>query len=48
MNSVLAGEKANIPAEKLARLHQLEAAGLFGEGEPWEHNRNPAESLANI
>ena len=43
MNSVLAREKANIPAEKLDRLNQLEAAGLFGKGEAWERNRYPAE-----
>jgi proline iminopeptidase len=39
MNEVLAREKAQMPPKKLARLNQLEAAGLFGKGEPWEHGR---------
>ena len=43
MNEVLAREKAQMPPEKLARLNQLEAAGLFGKGELWEHGRYPAE-----
>jgi proline iminopeptidase len=43
MNQVLAGEKARMPAEKLKRLNELEQAGLFGQGAPWEHGRYPAE-----
>ncbi len=43
MNAVLAREKAQMPPDKLARLNQLEAAGLFGKGEIWEHGRYPAE-----
>ena len=43
MNAVLASEKAAMPAAKLTRLNELEAAGLFGKGEPWEHGRYPAE-----
>ena len=43
MNSVLAREKAAMPPAKLARLNELEAAGLFGKGELWEHGRYPAE-----
>jgi proline iminopeptidase len=37
MNAVLAREKAQMPADKLARLNELEAAGLFGKGAIWEH-----------
>ena len=43
MNEVLAREKAEMPPEKLKRLNELEAAGLFGKGEAWEHERYPAE-----
>lgn len=43
MNEVLAREKAAMPPDKLARLNQLEAAGLFGKGAPWEHGRYPDE-----
>jgi proline iminopeptidase len=43
MNAVLAHEKAAMPADKLARLNQLEAAGLYGKGALWEHGRYPAE-----
>jgi proline iminopeptidase len=43
MNAVLAREKAAMPPEKLARLDQLEAAGLYGKGAQWEHGRYPAE-----
>ena len=32
-----------MPPEKLKRLNELEAAGLFGKGENWEHGRYPAE-----
>jgi len=43
MNEVLAQEKAQMPPAKLKRLNELEAAGLFGKGEIWEHARYPAE-----
>jgi proline iminopeptidase len=43
MNAVLAREKAQMPAEKLARLNQLEQAGLYGKGAAWERGRYPAE-----
>jgi proline iminopeptidase len=43
MNEVLAREKAQMPADKLKRLNELEAAGLFGKGDAWEHGRYPAE-----
>jgi proline iminopeptidase len=43
MNETLAREKAQMPPEKLARLNELEKAGLFGKGEAWEHGRYPAE-----
>jgi proline iminopeptidase len=46
MNEVLAREKAQMPPAKLARLNELEAAGLFGKGEPWERGRYPAEYAA--
>jgi proline-specific peptidase len=32
-----------MPADKLARLNELEKAGLFDKGAPWEHGRYPAE-----
>jgi proline iminopeptidase len=43
MNEVLAREKAAMPADKLARLNELEQAGLYDKGAPWEHGRYPAE-----
>jgi proline iminopeptidase len=43
MNEVLAREKAKMPPEKLARLEELEKAGLFGKGEIWEHGRYPTD-----
>ena len=43
MNEVLAREKAQMPPDKLARLNELEQAGLFDKGAPWEHGRYPAE-----
>jgi len=43
MNEVLAREKAQMPPAKLARLNELEQAGLFGKGELWEHGRYTAE-----
>jgi proline iminopeptidase len=43
MNAVLAREKAQMPPDKLARLNQLEQAGLFNKGAIWEHGRYSAE-----
>lgn len=43
MNAVLAREKAQMPPDKLKRLDELEQAGLFGKGAPWEHGRYSAE-----
>lgn len=43
MNEVLAREKAAMPADKLARLNELEQAGLYDKGAPWEQGRYPAE-----
>ncbi|HEV2486116.1 MAG TPA: proline iminopeptidase-family hydrolase [Terracidiphilus sp.] len=43
MNEVLAREKAAMPPAKLARLNELEKAGLFGKGEVWEHGRYSEE-----
>jgi proline iminopeptidase len=43
MNAVLAHEKAQMPPEKLARLNELEQAGLYGKGEAWERGRYPVE-----
>ncbi len=43
MNQVLAREKAQMPPDKLARLNQLEQAGLFGKGSAWEHGRYQPE-----
>ena len=43
MNEVLAHEKAQMAPDKLKRLNELEKAGLFGKGEPWEHGRYAAE-----
>ena len=43
MNEVLAREKSKMPPAKLARLNELEQAGLFGKGEAWEHGRYTAE-----
>jgi len=43
MNEVLAREKAAMSLEKLARINQLEQAGLFGKGAAWEHGRYSVE-----
>jgi proline iminopeptidase len=43
MNQVLAREKAQMPPDKLKRLNELEAQGLFGKGEAWEQGRYPEE-----
>jgi proline iminopeptidase len=42
-NEVLAQEKAQMPAVKLARLEELEKAGLYGKGANWEHGRYTEE-----
>jgi proline iminopeptidase len=41
MNKVLAAEKNNMPPEALAKLQELEKAGLFGKGKDWEKGRYP-------
>ena len=43
INEALARMKAAMPAEKRARLEQLEKDGLFGKGPIWEHGRYPSE-----
>lgn len=43
MNAVLAREKAAMAPEKLARLKELEAGGLYDKGAKWEHGRYSAE-----
>jgi len=43
MNEVLAHEKAQMPPDKLKRLDELEQAGLFGKGAPWEHGSYSSE-----
>ena len=43
MNEILAREKAQMPAEKLARLDELQKAGLYGKGAIWEHGRYSEE-----
>jgi proline iminopeptidase len=39
LNAALAKIKSNMPAKDRERLEALEAAGLFGQGGPWEHGR---------
>jgi proline iminopeptidase len=43
MNSVLANEKQQMPADKRERLEALEKAGLFGKGKVWERGRYSTE-----
>jgi proline iminopeptidase len=43
MNKVLAREKQSMPAAELKRLQELEKAGLFAKGKPWEQRRYPDE-----
>ncbi|HET9365472.1 MAG TPA: proline iminopeptidase-family hydrolase [Candidatus Angelobacter sp.] len=43
MNKVLAEEKNAMPTDALAKLNDLEKAGLFGKGKDWEKNRYPDE-----
>jgi proline iminopeptidase len=43
INQALARMKAAMDPKDLERLNSLEAAGLFGKGEVWEHGRYPDE-----
>jgi proline iminopeptidase len=43
LNAALAKIKSEMPAKDLERLDALEAAGLFGQGGPWEHGRYTEE-----
>jgi len=43
INEALAREKAAMDPEHRARLEELEKAGLFDKGRPWEHGRYSAE-----
>jgi proline iminopeptidase len=45
LNHALAEAKAKIDPSHLKRIEELEKAGLFGKGEPWEHGRYPAEYI---
>jgi proline iminopeptidase len=41
MNKVLASEKQAMPPDALQKLNDLEKAGLFNKGKPWEKGRYP-------
>lgn len=43
INQALAKMKAEMSPQDLERVNALEAAGLFGKGEIWEHGRYPEE-----
>src|SRR5215831_13851871 len=43
MNKVLANEKHAMPADELAKLNDLEKAGLFNKGKDWEKGRYPED-----
>jgi len=43
LNAALAKMKSEMDPKDLERVHALEAAGLFGKGELWEHGRYPEE-----
>jgi proline iminopeptidase len=43
MNEVLSRIKAAMPEPERNHMEQLEQAGLFGKGQPWEHGRYPDE-----
>jgi proline iminopeptidase len=43
LNEALARMKANMDPKDRERVNALEAAGLFGKGEIWEHGRYPEE-----
>ncbi len=43
INQALAKIKAAMPEADRKRMEELEQAGLFGKGQPWEHGRYPEE-----
>jgi proline iminopeptidase len=43
LNAALAKMKSEMPVKDRERVEALEAAGLFGKGEPWEQGRYPEE-----
>ena len=43
MNDSLVRIKKNMPDNERRRADELEHAGLFGKGKPWEHGRYPDE-----
>lgn len=43
LNEALAKMKSGMDPKDLERIDALEAAGLFGKGEPWERGRYPEE-----
>jgi proline iminopeptidase len=47
MNKVLAEEKSSMSPDALAKLDELEKAGLFGKGKDWEKGRYP-EAYAKL
>ncbi len=45
MNAVLQRELAAAPADVRKKVHEDEAAGLFGKGQPWEQHRYTADYM---
>ena len=45
LNEDLKRMKDALPAEARERVDKLEAAGLFGQGKPWEHGRYPDDYM---
>jgi proline iminopeptidase len=43
LNQAVAEAKAKIDPVHLKRIEELERAGLYSKGEPWEHGRYPVE-----
>src|SRR5262249_1903372 len=43
LNEALAKMKSEMSVKDLARVNELESAGLFGKGQIWEHGRYPEE-----
>src|SRR5579864_6833517 len=43
INEALARIKQNMPQDQRQKIDDLEKAGLFDQGKPWEHNRYPKE-----
>ena len=43
LNEALARMKADMDPKDRERVNALEAAGLYGKGQPWEHGRYPEE-----